>query len=133
MAKIIAVVLVLSAFVLAPVVVEVEFSTASAAKLPWSTFSGATADVVNAQLGMCPGGEIALVHLQKAGVDYLYAYAPETQRLVFVVYDAAGNPAEIGLGRVNANTHDVIPKLVWSRFDPARHRGPCSVLFPEQA
>jgi hypothetical protein len=119
------------ASMLAPVVIE--FSTVEAAKLPWSAFSELAPDVTDVQPAMCKGGAINIARLSNAGVDYVLAVALETKLVVFVVFDKDDAPVSIGMGRIDSRAPDTIPPLVWEPFDPVKHPGPCSDLFPVDA
>lgn len=100
--------------------------------LPWKTFSAAAADATGSDMGECPNGPAMRVQFERDGADYLMFYAPESGRILFVLFED-GKPSELGFGKIDPSNRDVIPALRWQRFDPALHRGPCTDLFPPEA
>ena len=120
---------------LAPIAVEVEWKTARAATLPWTTFSESVKDTVSAGPGMCRQGEIMQVVLERDGASYMFWYAPDSGRVVFATFGADGQASEVGTGTVNPKNHDQIPPLAWVKADLAgRHAGgPCAELWPDKA
>ena len=127
--------LVTLALTLAPIVVEVEWKSARAATLPWTTFSESVRDTVNAMPGACRQGEILVAMLTHDGANYMYWYAPETGRVVFATFGADGQVSEVGAGTVDLKNMDQIPPLAWVKADlmGVHAGGPCAALYPDKA
>jgi len=108
--------------------------------LPWTTFSAAAEQSGRGgELGMCAsGGEVYRARLVHDKNAYGYLYAPETQRIMFMVWvgDNEGATADaIGIGTVG-EVADVIPPLEWMTVAEAQARwprGPCGWLYPDAA
>ena len=112
---------------------------ASAAVLPWKTFSEQAKDATGSSFAGCATStgikEVFRASFRKDGNGYMTYFGVDTRRYVVMVYPNVTEgalPSEVGIGVVDPEQHDTIPALSWKPYETGAI-DVCSQLFPETA